>query len=116
MATANTAAATVVEQESRTYEWMLIAEERQGNLWLRWKTSAPFRAWQDQVVVYAGQRFPSDPNSDKKEWRWADQQPAGGWDTTLRSGSDWYCAWIAQSNQGNYVYVVQLVTKKPPAE
>jgi hypothetical protein len=92
-----------------TYTWNLEAFQRQGNLWISWGTTAPFRAQQGQLMVYSGQSFPFNPQDDVKTWKWDSE--AGPWDTGLPWGTGWYCAWIAErSPNGPYVYAVQLVT------
>ncbi|XUM22428.1 hypothetical protein ACRAVF_02250 [Bradyrhizobium oligotrophicum S58] len=98
---------------SATFQWSLTSYEEQGNLWLKWSTNAPFRAQQGQISVYSGSSFPSDPKKDRKAWSWDNEHGGGsGWDTGLRYGSDWYCAWIAEkSPNGPYAYAVTLVTK-----
>ena len=94
----------------RTYTWSLTAFQRQGNLWIDFSSTAQFRAQQGQISVYNGTGFPSNPQDNRRIWSW-DNPGVSPWDTGLSWGSDWYCAWIAQSppNEG-YVYVVQLIT------
>lgn len=96
----------------RSYTWTLTAFQRQGNLWLSWKTTAPFRAQQGQISVYNGTSFPSNPQDNRKHWSWDNENGGGsGWNTELPWGSDWYCAWIAEkSPNGPYTYAVQLIT------
>src|SRR5436190_22999924 len=38
---------------SKDYKWTLTAFQKQGTLWLAWSTTAPFRAQQGQISVYA---------------------------------------------------------------
>jgi hypothetical protein len=94
------------------YEWTLTAYEDFGNLWLQWDTNAPFRAQQDQIVVYKG-FWPTDPATNSVALTWSDPgSNTKGWDTGLRYGSGWHCARIAQSPpNGKYVYFVKLITK-----
>jgi hypothetical protein len=93
-----------------TYTWTLTAFQQHGNLWLKWSTTAPFRAQQGQISVYNGINWPSNPQDNRKAWTW-DDYGNSPWDTNLPWGADWYCAWIAQASpNGPYVYVVQLVT------
>jgi|SRR5580658_399590 hypothetical protein len=93
-----------------TYTWTLSAYQQQGNLWLKWSTTAPFRAQQGQIQVYKGIGFPPIGNQDTERWSW-DNENNANWNTGLRWGSDWYCAWIAEkSPNGPYTYVAQLVT------
>jgi hypothetical protein len=92
-----------------SYSWTLNAFQSQGNLWLGWSTTAPFRAQQGQLHVYSSTDFPSDPTSNTKAWNWDDQ--TSPWNTGLPWGSNWCCAWIAQKgSSGPYTYVVQLIT------
>lgn len=98
------------QMQSGTYKWSLSAFQRQGNLWLAWNTDAPFRAQQGQIHVYKGQSFPQNPTDNSAAWNWDTSNSP--WDTGLRYGSDWYCAYIAQSPpNGPYVYMIQLTTK-----
>ena len=91
------------------FEWWLKAYEKQGNLWLEWGTNSPFRAQQGQIHVYKGD-FPSNPEKDTKKWTW-DNENTGGWDTGLRWGTDWNCAYIAQkSPNGPYTFFIKLTT------
>jgi hypothetical protein len=92
------------------YTWTLEAYEYHGNLWLKWRTTAPFRAQQGQIHVY-NSGFPSNPQDQTKEWTW-DNIPNSPWDTGLKWGIGWSCAWIAQTSPPNehYVYIVKVVT------
>jgi hypothetical protein len=103
--------ASSVNKAVETYQWALTAYQVQGNLWLAWNTDAPFRAAQGQIAVYTGRGFPANPQDNIKVWKW--DEPTGTWDTGLPWGSDWYCAWIAQTGPagGPYVYVVQVITQ-----
>lgn len=93
-----------------TYTWTLTAFQRQGDLWLQWSTDAPFRAQQGQIAVYQGTTWPPNPQDDTKATTWDDSNNSP-WNTGLRWGSDWYCAYIAQSPpNGSYVYNIQLIT------
>ncbi|GLH82336.1 hypothetical protein SSBR45G_72450 [Bradyrhizobium sp. SSBR45G] len=106
------ATSTNPQTASKSFPWTLTSYEEQGNLWLKWTTGAPFRAQQGQIAVY-NNGFPADPQKDRKAWSWDNEHGGGsGWDTGLRYGSDWSCAWIAEkSPNGPYTYVVTLVTK-----
>jgi hypothetical protein len=92
-----------------TFTWQLTAFEYHGNLWLKWNTTAPFRAQQGQIHIYSGD-FPSNPTDNTVAWQW-DNDSNNGWDTGQRWGIGWSCAWIAQASpNGPYVYVDQVVT------
>ncbi|MFA8434298.1 MAG: hypothetical protein ACEPOZ_07255 [Marinifilaceae bacterium] len=92
------------------FQWNLEAYEKQGNLWLRWNTDAPFRAQQGQIHVYSTDYFPSEPTDKTERWSW-DNENNYDWDTGLRWGTDWHCAYIAQrSPNGPYAYLIQLIT------
>jgi hypothetical protein len=109
MATESVETAATVTADSANYTWTLEAQQQQGYLWLSWRTNAPFRAQQGQISIYADQAFPSNPQANRKEWRWdGEAQP---WNTGLPWGTGWYCAWIAQiSPNGPYTYVARLCT------
>lgn len=95
---------------SSSYSWTLTAYQKQGNLWIKWTTTAPFRAQQGQISVYSNASFPSNPQDNRKAWSWDDQNNHD-WNTNLPWGSDWYCAWIAEKpSNGPYTYVTQLIT------
>lgn len=101
--------ATQHQTVKKSYEWALTTFERQGNLWLEWSTTAPFRAQQDRIVVFAD-GFPSDAGSSSKAWTWADSDKSP-WDSGLTYGADWYCARIAEAApNGPYKYVEQITT------
>lgn len=105
-----TATSAKTQSATKTYSWTLTAFQKQGNLWLEWKTDAPFRAQQDKIEVYAG-KWPSNPDSNSKSWTWADMGNSP-WDSGLDWGSDWYCARIAQApKNGPYVYVEKIITE-----
>jgi len=94
----------------KTYTWTLTAYQQRGDLWLRWSTTAPFRAQQGQISVYKGGGFPGNPQDNREKWSW-DNENNQNWDTGLPWGTDWYCAWIAEKPpNGPYTYVVQLIT------
>lgn len=96
---------------SENFNFELKAYENQGNLWLKWDTTAPFRAQQGQIHVYKGSSFPSNPQEDLKTWNWDDQKSP--WDTGLQWGTGWHCAWVAQKpSNGPYTYVVKVITDK----
>jgi hypothetical protein len=98
-----------MDTDEATFSWKLGAYEYHGNLWLSWVTQAPFRAQQGQIRVY-NDGFPNNPQDDSATWTW-DNDNAGGWDTGLRWGIGWNCAWIAErSPNGPYDYVVKLTT------
>jgi hypothetical protein len=112
---------TTLVGKSESHDWCLEAYALRGTLWLRYKTTAPFRAQQGRIVVYNGGSFPQNPLNDVKVSRWDSNPPAPSpWNTGLDpSGGGWYCAWIAEKintapNDDNYTYVVQLVTAPPP--
>lgn len=46
------ATSTNPQPVSASFQWTLTAYEEQGNLWLKWSTTAPFRAQQGQISVY----------------------------------------------------------------
>lgn len=95
---------------SATYTWTLEAFEQQGKLWLKWSTTAPFRAQQGQIHVYKGSSFPSDPTKDTEKWSW-DNENKPSWNTGLNWGTDWHCAYIAEASpNGPYVYMIKLIT------
>ena len=95
---------------SESYTWTLTAYQLHGTMWLTWSTTAPFRAQQGQISVYKGETFPSNPQDDRKEWKW-DDFTNDPWDTNLPWGTDWCCAWIAEKPPNeDYVYVVKLRT------
>ena len=103
-------AASTPQSVTNSYDWTLSAYEHQGNLWLKWSTTAPFRAQQDKIQVYEN-GWPSNPDSNAKAWTWAnlDNSP---WDSGLLWGSGWYCARIAEAPaNGPYVYVETIVTE-----
>jgi hypothetical protein len=90
-------------------EWTLDAFEKQGNLWLRWSTNAPFRAQKGRVYVYKG-AFPANPTDNDKTWSW-DNENKPEWDTKLPWGTGWNCAYIAEKPaDGPYVYFIKLTT------
>lgn len=92
------------------FEWNLEAYQKQGNLWLKWSTSAPFRAQQGRVYVYKGNNFPSNPTDDSKAWSW-DNEHKPEWNTGLPWGTGWNCAYIAEAPaNGPYVYFMKLTT------
>jgi len=96
---------------SASFTWTLTAYQQQGRLWLKWSTTAPFRAQQGQISVYKSTSFPSKPQDNRQAWKWDDFGNTP-WDTGLTWGSDWYCAYIAEkSPNGPYTYVTQLVTQ-----
>lgn len=98
---------------TNSYSWTLTAFQQHGQLNLQWSSSAPFRAEQGQIYVYSGTTFPSNPQSDKKA-SISDTENSKPWNTGLTWGSDWCCAWIAQTPSGTpypFAYVVQLVTE-----
>lgn len=104
--------ATNKQTVDQSYNWKLTTYEKQGNLFIEWDTSADFRAQQDRIVVFQN-GFPSDAGGSSKAWTWANStSPAGGWNTGLTYGDDWYCARIAEkAPNGGYVYVEQIITK-----
>jgi hypothetical protein len=90
-----------------TFTWTLEAYEQHGNLCLKWKTTAPFRAQQDQIHVYHD-GFPPDPAVPGAFWIWADKDCC---DTGLPWGTGWNCAYIAQAApNGPYIYFIRLTT------
>ena len=94
------------------FEWTLNAYEKQGNLWLEWSTNSPFRAQQGQIHVY-NSGFPSNPQDDTKAWSWdnVNQNQTIHWDSGLRWGTGWNCAYIAEASEnGPYKYFIQLTT------
>jgi hypothetical protein len=95
----------------KDYRWTLEAKQKQGTLWLYWSTTAPFRAQQGQISVYATS-FPLNPEDNRKVSNWDNDNGGGaGWNTNLPRGSGWNCTWIAQrSPNGPYTYVVTLTT------
>jgi hypothetical protein len=111
VATTTDAVETQKTTVSKDYQWTLTAFQKQGMLWLAWSTTAPFRAQQGQISVYANP-FPSNPQDNWSAWSWDNDNGGGsGWNTKLPWGSDWYCAWIAQrSPNGPYVYLATLKT------
>jgi hypothetical protein len=108
-----TSAISNEQHVTEQYAWKLTTYQELGNLWIKWHTTAPFRAQQGQISVYKTANFPSDPQADRKEWSWDNEHGAGsGWNTGLNYGSDWHVAWIAQkSPNGPYAYLVKLITK-----
>ena len=103
--------ASAAQTVAANYTWYLNACQLHGNLWLSWRTTAPFRAQQGQIMVYSGQFFPTNPQDNVRSWQW-DNVNSSGWDTGLPWGSDWYYAWTAQrSPNGPSTYAVQLITK-----
>lgn len=95
---------------SANFTWTLEAFEQQGNLWLKWSQTAPFRAQQGQIHVYSGDHFPSDPTKETKAWSW-DNEHKPSWDTGLKWGTGWHCAYIAEASpNGPYKYFIQLIT------
>lgn len=94
----------------QSFTWHLNAREERGNLILDWGTNAPFRAQQGQVMVYAGDSFPPNPEDDVKTWTWDDPDKRP-WDTGLPWGRDWYCAYTAEDANGKRVYFIQLITE-----
>lgn len=113
--TEKTASAIANEQQaSQSYTWTLITSQEMGNLWLKWHTTAPFRAQQGKIAVYKNASFPSDPKADHKATSWDNENGGGsGWNTGLNYGSDWHCAWIAEKSPNGpaYSYVVKIITK-----
>ena len=91
-----------------TYTWTLTASQKHGNLYLKWHTTAPFRAHDGTIVVYSGDEFPTDTTT---QWKWnSGDNTATECNTGLTWGSDWYCAWIGRDVKNTYKYVVQLIT------
>ncbi|AOZ49290.1 hypothetical protein [Chromobacterium vaccinii] len=111
MTTATETQAAIAEATAtKSYAWTLTAFQQHGNLWLRWSSTAPFRAQQGQIHVYDGTSFPSNPQDKTKKWTWDDAQNTP-WDSGLPWGSNWYCAYIAERPpNGPYAYVVQVIT------
>src|ERR1700760_3531830 len=93
----STTAVAKDQSNSVPYTWTLESKELQGNLWLYWKTTGYFRAQRGKICVYKTQGWPLDPEKDRKEWSWDNENGGGsGWDTGLTYGADWYCAWTAE--------------------
>jgi len=94
-----------------TFEWTLKLYENQGNCFITWDTSAPFRAQQGKVVLYAG-GFPKDPNDNVVTWAWddADKKP---FNTGKTWGTGWCAAYIAQASpNGPWVYFIKTALTK----
>ncbi|MBX9268520.1 hypothetical protein [Chromobacterium violaceum] len=52
MSTATETEAAIAEATAtKSYAWTLTAFQQHGNLWLRWSSTAPFRAQQGQIHV-----------------------------------------------------------------
>jgi hypothetical protein len=97
--------------EKSNFTWQLEAYEKQGNLFLKWSTNAPFRAQQGRVYVYKS-GFPSKPTDNAKAWSW-DNEHKPEWDTKLPWGTGWNCAYVAEEpSNGPYVYFIKLTTTK----
>jgi hypothetical protein len=90
-------------RQTGSFTWSVELYEHQGRCWLRWSTTAPFRAHQGRVCLYANS-FPSDPTK-AKAWTWDDKQP--NFDTGEAWGSGWCAAYIAEAPNGPYVYFVK---------
>jgi hypothetical protein len=115
MAATQTASTTEVQPltNSANFQWSLTSYESQGMLYLSWNTDAPFRAQQGQIHVYENQDFPVNPTDETKKWTWdfSGDHTNSPWNTGLPYGSNWLCAYIAQSPAtGPYVYLIQLTT------
>jgi hypothetical protein len=103
---------------SESYQWTLNLYEEAGTCWIAFKTTAPFRAQQDQIVLYF-QSFPNPPLPSPQTfnppqpgkasaWEWADVNEPNPFNTQMPWGSGWCAAWIAQASpNAGYVYVVQ---------
>jgi hypothetical protein len=111
IATMANAAETQENSAHKDYRWTLKASQKLGNLWLYWSSTAPFRAQQGQIAVYAVP-FPTNPLLQQSASSVDFENGGGsGWNTGLPWGSDWNCAWIAQqSPNGPYTYAVRLTT------
>ncbi|HJS00776.1 MAG TPA: hypothetical protein VJ780_07575 [Flavobacterium sp.] len=97
--------------EKSTFTWQLEAYEKQGNLFLKWSTNAPFRAQQGRIYVYKS-GFPEKPTDNAKAWSW-DNEHKPEWDTKLPWGTGWNCAYIAEEPaNGPYAYFIKLTTTK----
>jgi len=94
---------------AESYDWKLVASEKQGNLWLTWSTNAPFQAKNGEIRVYKGDSFPTKPGDDNKK-NTSDKNHDGNWDTGLKWGTGWHCAWTADNPDGKKVYIVQVIT------
>ncbi len=93
-----------------SYNWTLEAFEKQGNLFLKWSQDAPFRAQQGKIYVFSGDSF-SGPIA---AWQWdfrGDSQSFSPWDSGLRWGTGWYCAYVAEApSNGSYTPLVEIIT------
>lgn len=92
-----------------TFTWEMSALESHGNLYLEWRSDAPFDPEKGQITVYKNQEFPHDPRDEVKA-SISDTSHKDPWDTGLPWGSDWYCAHIAKGPSGDFVYINQLIT------
>ncbi|HEY9421745.1 MAG TPA: hypothetical protein VIW92_10045 [Thermoanaerobaculia bacterium] len=93
-------------QTTGSFNWTVELFEQQGNCWLRWSTTAPFRAQQGKVCLYANS-FPSDP-TQAVAVTWDDVNQPNPFNTGQTWGSGWCAAYIAQASpNGPYVYFVQ---------
>ncbi|WP_046758114.1 hypothetical protein [Kordia jejudonensis] len=102
--------ATRKQTAKKTYSWELVTYEKQGKLFVEWRTNAPFRAQKDRIVVFE-KGFPRDAGGHSKAWTWADANKSP-WNTDLPFGAEWYVARIAEAApDGPYVYVEQIITK-----
>jgi hypothetical protein len=91
--------------KTRSYDWTVELYEHQGKCFLRWSTTAPFRAQQDRICLYSGS-FPSDP-TQAVAWTWNEPNNKP-FNTGQPWGSGWCAAYIAEAkNNGPYVYFVQ---------
>jgi hypothetical protein len=97
-------------QDTGSFNWTVELFEHLGHCWLRWSTTAPFRAWQGRVCLYENS-FPSDPTA-ATNWTW-DDRPSP-FDTGKLWGSGWCAAYIAQANSGAYVYLAQTALTDNP--
>ncbi|HEX4494634.1 MAG TPA: hypothetical protein VIE43_03105 [Thermoanaerobaculia bacterium] len=93
-------------EKTMPYSWSVELFEKQGRCWLSWSTTAPFRAQQGRVCLYANS-FPSDPTK-AVAWTWDSGDHPNPFDTKQTWGSGWCAAYIAEkSPNGPYVYLLK---------
>lgn len=80
---------------AQSHTWTLRAFNHQGTLNIQASTTAPFRAQQGQIYVYAaGHTVPADPDNQAAAWAW--DNDAHSWDTGLKWAKGMHVVWIAE--------------------
>ncbi|WP_266169021.1 hypothetical protein [Dyella subtropica] len=87
---------------SSNYSWNVDLYEYQGNCYISYATSAPFRAQQGQLQLYSG----APPANPQQGIAYTWDSNASPFNTGKPWGSGYSAGWIAQqSPNGPYTYV-----------